>query len=75
MTSMPDRERRCRVLVVDDSDVVREALYDLLTGAGFDVALAVDGVDGWHQMQTRPRFDAVVLDLQMPIMGGDRFLH
>ena len=71
---MPEQGPPCRVLVVDDSDVVRQALYDLLVDAGFDVELAVDGADAWDRVQARPRFDAIVLDLQMPVMGGERFL-
>ena len=37
-----------RVLVVDDSITVRELERQLLEAAGYEVEVAVDGVDGWN---------------------------
>ena len=45
-------ERRKRVLVVDDSLTVRELERKLLTGRGYHVDVAVDGMDGWNAVRT-----------------------
>src|SRR5262249_39989033 len=60
---------RKRVLVVDDSITVREVERQLLRGHGYDVAVAVDGRDGWNQLRGG-RFDLVVTDVDMPRMNG-----
>ena len=61
--------RRKRVLVVDDSLTVRELERKLLLNRGFDVAVAVDGMDGWNMLRSEP-FDLVVTDVDMPRMDG-----
>lgn len=61
--------RKKRVLVIDDSITVREVERQLLLQEGFDVAVAVDGMDGWNQVRT-DRFDLVVTDVDMPRMNG-----
>lgn len=70
MTSFaPER----RILVVDDARYVRELLRLHLTGAGYQVELAEDGIQAAHAMLHNPP-DLVVCDLQMPYMGGMEFL-
>ena len=61
--------RRKRVLVVDDSLTVRELERKLLTNEGYDVTIAVDGMDGWNAIRTE-RFDLVITDIDMPRMDG-----
>ena len=61
--------RRKRVLVVDDSLTVRELERKLLTNQGYDVTIAVDGMDGWNAIRTE-RFDLVITDIDMPRMDG-----
>ncbi|MCC2656917.1 MAG: cheA [Panacagrimonas sp.] len=61
--------RRKRVLVVDDSLTVRELERKLLDGHGYEVEVAVDGIDGWNAMRTQP-FDLVVTDVDMPRLDG-----
>ena len=58
-----------RVLVVDDSITVREVERQLLLHKGYDVAVAVDGVDGWNKVRAE-QFDLVVSDIDMPRMTG-----
>ncbi len=57
------------VLVVDDSLTVREVERRLLENRGYEVRVAVDGIDGWNAVQRR-RFDLVVTDVDMPRMDG-----
>jgi two-component system, chemotaxis family, sensor histidine kinase and response regulator WspE len=61
--------KRKRVLVVDDSISVRELERQLLTAHGYEVSVAVDGVDGWGQVRDQA-FDLVVTDVDMPRMDG-----
>lgn len=61
------------ILVINDDPRVRDTLQDTLSGAGFDVRTAPDGVEG---MQTLLRHAPcwVLLDLHMPVMDGFEFL-
>ncbi|KVM21270.1 hybrid sensor histidine kinase/response regulator [Burkholderia ubonensis] len=62
-------DRRRRVLVVDDSLTVRELERKLLEKRGYDVTIAVDGMDGWNAVRGEA-FDLVVTDVDMPRMDG-----
>jgi two-component system sensor histidine kinase and response regulator WspE len=62
-------QTRKRVLIVDDSMTVRELERKLLTNLGYDVEVAVDGVDGWNAVRTG-QFQLVVADVDMPRMDG-----
>ncbi|MEP6914671.1 MAG: hybrid sensor histidine kinase/response regulator [Acidobacteriota bacterium] len=64
-----DAKKRKRVLVVDDSLTVRELERKLLGNRGYDVEVAVDGMDGWNAIRTG-HFDLVVTDIDMPRMDG-----
>ena len=60
---------RKRILVVDDSLTVREAERQLLANHGYDVEVAVDGMDGWNAVRVG-HYDLVITDLDMPRMTG-----
>jgi len=57
------------VLVVDDSMTVREVERKLLSNLGYDVEVAVDGMDGWNAVRTGA-FNLVVTDIDMPRLDG-----
>ncbi|MCP4449642.1 MAG: hybrid sensor histidine kinase/response regulator [Myxococcales bacterium] len=57
------------VLLVEDSEVVREALRRLLTQAGYRVVVAHDGVEGLAAAQ-KEKFDLISTDVMMPRMDG-----
>lgn len=61
--------RRKRILVVDDSLTVRELERKLLSNRGYDVTVAVDGMDGWNMVRAQD-FDLIVTDVDMPRMDG-----
>jgi len=61
--------RRKRVLVVDDSLTVRELERKLLANRGYEVAVAVDGMDAWNVLRAES-FDLVITDIDMPRMDG-----
>ncbi|HWZ89627.1 MAG TPA: response regulator, partial [Polyangiaceae bacterium] len=63
------RSDRARVLVAEDSDVIREAIRRELTQAGFDVTTAFDGEEALR-ISKEQRFDAVSSDVMMPNRDG-----
>jgi len=58
-----------KVLVVDDSLTVREVEKNLLESKGYDVDIAVDGIDGWNTIRQND-YDLVITDIDMPRMNG-----
>jgi len=60
---------RKKVLVVDDSLTVRELERKLLANRGYQVTVAVDGMDGWNAVRAE-HFDLVITDIDMPRMDG-----
>lgn len=60
---------RGRILVVDDEQLVRELLQDILVNLGFEVVAVSNGVEG-VQAFVNTHFDAVFTDLGMPGMSG-----
>lgn len=64
-----DSQARKRVLVVDDSLTVRELERKLLLSRGYEVAVAVDGMDGWNALRAED-FDLLITDIDMPRMDG-----
>ena len=57
------------ILTVDDSASLRMAIRIALTGAGYTVTEAGDGVEGLTKA-AETRFDMIVTDLNMPNMDG-----
>lgn len=62
--------RRRRALVVEDNSNERRLLASYLALSGFDVHAVDDGVEALDYLSTHDRPDAVVLDMQMPRLGG-----
>ena len=63
-----------RVLVVDDSERLRQSLAAGLRSQGMAVETAADGVEALALLDSLP-FDVIVLDLVMPRMDGVRVLR
>jgi two-component system chemotaxis sensor kinase CheA len=57
------------ILLVEDSIATRTQEKRILESAGYEVVTAVDGVDGFNKLQSRP-FNAVISDIQMPNLDG-----
>jgi CheY-like chemotaxis protein len=71
----PDLRGNGNVLVVDDEDLVRNMARVALERCGYTVEVADDGAVAVESVAARPSyFDAVLLDLTMPVMGGDQAL-
>jgi two-component system chemotaxis response regulator CheB len=69
------RRRHVRVLVVDDSAVVRQIMSGVLSqDPNLSVAVAANPLIAMDKMK-RARPDVILLDLEMPRMDGLTFLH
>jgi CheY-like chemotaxis protein len=72
--SNPDSPRAWRVLVIDDDEIALEATRSLLADAGFEVHCLASPI-GATQVIMSKQIEAVVVDLNMPVMQGDRFIR
>ena len=71
---MSDIAPRTRVLVVDDSTIVRRYFRDALERADFAVDEAFNGVEALEKILAHS-FDLLVVDVNMPKMDGYTFLR
>ncbi|MFO1264307.1 MAG: response regulator [Rhodoferax sp.] len=60
-----------RLLLVEDNAINQQVARELLSQEGAQITLADNGEQGVHAVaQADPPFDAVLMDLQMPVMDG-----
>jgi DNA-binding response OmpR family regulator len=60
---------RKTVLIVDDDSAVRDSLGRVLTGSGYEVVLAADGLAALDWVESKP-IDILLLDLGLPRLRG-----
>jgi two-component system, chemotaxis family, chemotaxis protein CheY len=65
---------RVRILIVDDSSLVRLYCRDVLESAGFEVDQAINGIEAIEKVLAQT-FDLVIVDVNMPRMDGFSFLR
>ena len=70
MKASPDKDV---VLIVDDDEVGREALAELVAMDGFVAATAADGVEALEYLRHALPPRLIILDLSMPKMDGWQF--
>ncbi len=58
-----------KILIVDDSESIREVVCFTLQKSGHEVQKAVDGQDALKYLDGTP-YDLIITDLHMPIMNG-----
>lgn len=63
-------QQAIRILVVDDESAIRRALRPPLMELGFQVAEASRGEEALQALRSSGAFDAVLLDINMPGIGG-----
>ncbi len=61
------------ILLVEDSIAVRTQEKRILEKAGYEVVIAVDGVDGYNKLRSGQAFDGIISDVEMPNMNGLAF--
>lgn len=62
------------ILVIDDSITVREMERKILQNHGYQVDIAVDGMEGWNCLQ-RGDYDLVISDVDMPRLSGIKLVE
>ena len=65
---------KIRVLVVDDEEVVREGCRRVLNGKGYEIFIAENGKQALAVL-AEESVDIMLLDLKMPVMGGEEVLE
>jgi len=63
-----------RILVIDDSGTIRKAIRRILEGLEYEVTEAVDGAAALAALEAGAVFEAVLCDIDMPVMDGLAFL-
>jgi two-component system, chemotaxis family, chemotaxis protein CheY len=62
------------ILTVDDSATIRDLLLSELSGLGYRVRQAEDGIDGLEMLALEPP-DVIITDITMPRMDGIGFIQ
>ncbi len=57
------------VLVVEDNELNRKIISQMLINYGFDVSTCINGLECLQVLQSK-RFDVILMDIQMPVMDG-----
>ena len=60
-----------KVLLIDDSEIIRNLLSDYLTDSGFQVDISVDGQDGIDKALAN-NYDLIICDTHMPKKNGNQ---
>lgn len=68
-----DEEHRHEILLIDDEDLIRSGLAELLRLDGYDVVEAADGAKALRDLEAGLRPCLVLLDLNMPGVSGWQF--
>jgi len=58
-----------RLLLVEDNEINQQVAMEILQGAGLNVAVANNGQEG-VDAATKSQYDAILMDIQMPVMDG-----
>src|ERR1700686_1158054 len=62
------------ILIVEDDVALREVLSNTLTGKGYRVATAADGLGAVRRLQSNEKIDVMLLDIGLPFVDGWRIL-
>ncbi len=68
-----DKNMTC-ILIIEDEDLIRDSLEDLLSIEGFEVITAENGEKGLHMVSQRQP-DLILCDVMMPILNGYEVLE
>jgi two-component system response regulator AtoC len=69
LESLKTEPSHYKILVVDDEELIRNLVINVLSEMGHSWITAIDGVDALQKMGEN-KFDAVITDITMPNMDG-----
>lgn len=64
-----------RILVVDDSAIMRKVIEQILEVLGHEAVQAADGVEALEKLKSGEEVELILLDWNMPEMNGIEFLR
>ena len=59
-----------KILVIDDSETIRQQVKHALAATGYEIIEAVDGIDGLEKLRAVTDLDLALCDVNMPRMNG-----
>jgi two-component system chemotaxis response regulator CheY len=59
-----------KILVIDDSETIRQQVKHALAATGYEIVEAVDGVEGLEKLRAITDIDMALCDVNMPRMNG-----
>lgn len=62
------------ILIVDDSESIREVIASGLEMSGYSVTKGINGADGLKCLESLSEVNLIITDLNMPVMDGISFL-
>jgi len=65
-----DNTLNIKVLIVDDNQINRLLINKILTKWGVKTEFAENGIEAIEKVEATPDFDVILMDLNMPRMGG-----
>jgi len=68
-TGILENIQGARVLLVEDNEINQQVAQEILEGAGLNVSLVINGLEAVNAV-TESHYDAVLMDVQMPVMDG-----
>ena len=68
------QERQRRLLIVEDNEIERKSIIELLSHNGVEIVAAASGGETWDALDAQ-KFDCVVLDLRLPDVSGFELLE
>ena len=72
---MLDSHQDGTILVVEDNPIIRRIIFLTLFREGYRVEIATNGQEALDYLHDNPTPCMIVLDLHMPVMDGEEFLH
>jgi two-component system chemotaxis response regulator CheY len=64
-----------KIIIIDDSQTVRQEVRGLLAGAGYEIIEAEDGVEGAEAIRGNESASLAICDVNMPRLGGLEMLE
>ena len=64
-----------RILIVEDQEDNSELFKEFLSGLGYPIELATNGLEAIEMVRKINDFDLILMDIKMPVMLGDESLY
>ncbi len=66
---------RRHLLIVEDNEIERQSVVELLGHNSVDITTAATGAEAWNALRSATRYDCMVLDLRLPDISGFEMLE